>query len=877
MRERGIAIVVLLIAGIVGGIWWWKSKSDTPATSALTQPKTGSGSSAAKAAPAATGSLAITVKSARGPLADAAVRIAPDDGEVIVVKTGADGIARANQLAPGRYAISGSATGYEPAALPAKELATGEAAELAITLVAGGRVLSGTVSDVSGGPIAGARIDAAKLAGRLRETTGIATTLTGPDGKYQLTVSEGQLMVAARSADYAAQSRTVEVGEAGAVADFALVPGGVIEGIVRDEKTKQPVPGALVDAERDSPAIMLAESGGHHVVAGADGRFRIAGLRPGAYELAARHDALRTKTPSLVGIGIAEQVTDVELLVGVGPVVRGKVVDESQTAVANAKIMVMGERGADDVKSDAKGEFVIFGLAPGSYGLVASGDAHLAALTSQVTVADKDVDDVIVRVERGIKLRGHVEPRQVADVSFEPEQEGRGGMIMRRMGGEPTTTGPDGEFEIVVGTGKATLSARCPSGDQGSQQLDVKPAMGPVTLAVTPGGSIAGRVVDGDGKPVANASVMAASQADDERMKIVNGVVTSGVQALTSGTGTYEIRGLSPGSYRLSVLDRGRPARMPKKAPLVKLAAAEKKTGVDLAIDRPNGVIKGVVTGPDGKPLADAWVSVEQDLAAMLGALPDRDDDGPEQRRMVTVESGGDGDGGGGSGFTPALTDSQGRFEIAGLPHAAFDVFAEAQAGKLRGRAEGIKPDATVNIQALGVTSVSGKVTGTTGPVALFSVELVGPTRAVRSFTDGTFSFARVDPGDYIVRVSSSAGNGEGKVTVKAATPATVDIALVANAIVVGKLVDGTGKPLPGLPVAVIPESPDGRVEIRLEGPPPTSGPDGKFRIEHKAGPSMLLVLGGQRPTTKRGLVLEAGKTFDAGEIRVAVGQAPPP
>jgi hypothetical protein len=182
-----------------------------------------------------------------------------------------------------------------------------------------------------------------------------------------------------------------------------------------------------------------------------------------------------------------------------------------------------------------------------------------------------------------------------------------------------------------------------------------------------------------------------------------------------------------------------------------------------------------------------------------------------------------------------------------------------------------------VNIQALGVTSVSGKVTAAAGPVAIFSVELVGPTRAQRTFTDGTFSFARVDPGDYVVRVASSDGNGEGKVTVKAATPATVDIALIANAIVVGRLVDGTGKPLPGLPVAVVPESPDGRVEIRLEGPPPTSGPDGKFRIEHKAGPSMLVVLGGQRPTTKRGLVLEAGKTLDAGEIRVAMNQPPPP
>src|SRR5204862_240876 len=91
---------------------------------------------------------------------------------------------------------------------------------------------------------------------------------------------------------------------------------------------------------------------------------------------------------------------------------------------------------------------------------------------------------------------------------------------------------------------------------------------------------------------------------------------------------------------------------------------------------------------------------------------------------------------------------------------------------------------------------------------------------------------------------------------------------LVSNAIVVGQLVDSAGHPIAGLPVALVPDS-DGRLQISLEGPPPTTGPDGKFRLEHRPGISALIVLRQPRPFTKRGLVLEAGKTLDLGTLAV--------
>jgi hypothetical protein len=160
-------------------------------------------------------------------------------------------------------------------------------------------------------------------------------------------------------------------------------------------------------------------------------------------------------------------------------------------------------------------------------------------------------------------------------------------------------------------------------------------------------------------------------------------------------------------------------------------------------------------------------------------------------------------------------------------------------------------------------------VHGANGATPLFTVALDGPTTAARSFTDGKFQLGRVDPGAYTVRVTSPDGNAEAKVTVLPGQPATVDIPLVANAIVVGKLVDLQGKPIAGVGVALIPDSGDGRVMLSLEGPPPTSGPDGSFRLEAKAGKMILLAMTPPRPFTKHGLTLESGKTLDLGAVTV--------
>jgi len=875
--KRVLPVVGLLaIVGIAGFLLYGHGRT-SPATKPSPR-SAGSGSARTATVPGtdhAPAHVDVTVTDAKGPLGGAAVRFAGPGGDVVVAKAGGDGIAHVDGLAPGSWTVSASAPDHVPAAAKPRELHAGETAAIAIALPLGGRALTGTVTDASGGPVSGARVDAARLDGLAKPADAVASTTTGTDGRYRLTIGDGHATVAVNHPDYAPQQRYVEISETGATADFQLVPGGVIEGEVRDE-SKAPVAGARVVASRDQ-TMSFGEAAAHRVTAGPDGHFRITGLRPGAYSLEASLGPLYSHAPTVVGLGVAEQVTDVVILVGKGAAIHGVVVDEHDAPVPGVEVSTFGNREYGGDKSDAKGAFVVAGLSPGRYELVGRAEDYISTGTTAVDVATKDVDNIRVGVRRAGHVKGHVEPRQVCEVRIDDDDD----LMAARTHGMPIMIAPqetaaDGEFALgPVQPTPYVVTARCPSGDQGSKQVQVAPGMADITVDVKPGASIAGRVVDGHGKPIASATVNAAPLTQGERTTIVNGMMTSGSAAMTSATGAFELKGLSAATYRLRVLDRGRP--LPMKAD-VKLAigATDHKTGVELVVDRPDGVIKGTVIGPDGKPLADAWVSVEQSFEDMLQGLhgDGGDGGGAGESRMITIDNS---DGGESNVIAPVLTDASGHFEISGLPRTPWRVVAEAQAGKLRGHADAVKPDATIAITIAGISELHGQVHVDGTPPPWFAVELDGPTGAQRTFgwTDGSFAFGRVDPGDYTVRVTSAAGNGEAQVKVGATAGAPVQITLASNAIVTGKLVDKDGKPVPDVGVVCVPDQGPGRLQISVSAPPPRTGPDGGFRVETKAGTVVVAAMTPGAPTMKRGVVLQAGQTVDVGPL--VVDAKPPP
>ncbi len=359
--------------------------------------------------------VVVAVTDAAGPVADAVVRCAPSGGEVVVAQTRGDGTASVD-LPAGEWSIAASADGREPSAITLA-VAAGRDAHVSLVLAMGGRTLTGTVTDASGGAVRGARIDAARLDANTRPGRAVAVAFTDSVGRYKLSVGGGLVLVAASHLDYAPQTRYVDLGPSGATANFALVPGGVIEGVVRDVQTKQPVAGAAVRARHDDSALELAEATERVAMSDSDGKFRLTALRPGAYKLSAREGARNTRAPVRIGLGVAEQQSDIVVLIGSAATIRGEVVDETGAPAAGVTVRAVdghGEQG--NATSDDAGRFVLEGLVPSRWMLQGTSERYIKEGHTLVDLKTNDVDGIVVHVRRGLEVKGHVEPREVCVV-----------------------------------------------------------------------------------------------------------------------------------------------------------------------------------------------------------------------------------------------------------------------------------------------------------------------------------------------------------------------------------------------------------------------------------------------------------------------------
>src|SRR5262245_58344340 len=262
MRKRSFAIGGVLVA-LAAFLIWWIGHKGGGGVHATEAPPAGSGSSAVRApepsAPAPAQLAGHVTDGAGNAIANAVVRLAPrrerDGGAPIAARTGADGAYLFDDVAPGRFVASAAANGFLAKDGGELSIAAGERRTLDFQLAPGGRPLAGTVTDATGGPVGGALVVAARERGALAAPApDVAAAFTDDAGKYAMTVVEGAYRVSASHAEYVGATRRVEVGAAGATADFALVPGGAIEGQVEDAATGQGVVGARVDVAREALA-----------------------------------------------------------------------------------------------------------------------------------------------------------------------------------------------------------------------------------------------------------------------------------------------------------------------------------------------------------------------------------------------------------------------------------------------------------------------------------------------------------------------------------------------------------------------------------------------------------------------------------------------
>jgi hypothetical protein len=223
---------------------------------------------------------------------------------------------------------------------------------------AGNQRLAGMVVDDRGFPIAGARVEAA---GR--------SALSDAAGRFELTgLPPGPYRVRGSHADFApAEVAAVEAGED---ARLQLVPGGGVEGELRDSRNGQVPPGAVLE---------LSADGQRRVLPLRDGRFVATGVRAGRVVLLA-HAPGYVPLHKDVEVPAGDRPHDVtarevRLELEPGGVLTGRVRGDNGDGVPGAQITA----GAANGRTDSRGEFRLDGVAAGRVRVAASESGRRAA------------------------------------------------------------------------------------------------------------------------------------------------------------------------------------------------------------------------------------------------------------------------------------------------------------------------------------------------------------------------------------------------------------------------------------------------------------------------------------------------------------------
>lgn len=486
--------------------------------------------------------------------------------------------------------------------------------------------------------------------------------------------------------------------------------------------------------------------------------------------------------------------------------------------------------------------------------MIANAPDIVVGVGKPVTVADKDVTGVDLEVERGVTLSGRVEPAGSAQISLDVVGDvGFGNMMsMAKLQNVQGTADGSGAWKLDhVPSGSWKLVARTDAGAAGELPITVTAKQDGLVIQLSPRASIAGTVVDSDGKPVPNVEVTArAADAGGPRaaMRMFGGNRTAGT---TAADGSFTIVGLDGGAYSLvagSMQDQIAAMRHPESATHVDLAPGAAKTGVVITLPAKTGVIHGRVVDADKQPVTDAWVTARED-----------------------------GDGFGEAG-DPALTADGGTFDLAGLGSGTYTLTVDG--GKLPAHAEkkGVHTGDTVEIQLEPLGKLSGHVTSGGAPIATYTIACYGPSGAIdRSIAsaDGAYSLDNLPPGSYTCTATADAGEIRDHVDVGPGG-ATLDLAIAPYGSITGTVVSAVdGSPIAGALVSVRDRA---HFMALLTGGGAHTDATGHFRVDRVAAGSgsidVLSATGGMRPLGEKDYALAAGGTIDLGSISVGSGSA---
>lgn len=508
--------------------------------------------------------------------------------------------------------------------------------------------LSGRVLDISGQPIPNARVVLSRdpqMGEQItmqwflgKEPTGKKeTTTTNSDGEY---LFEGikpanDYFVMADHTDFCgAQEEMVQVGELGnfGVTDIVLAPGSSLEGYVLDVGGNQVVDAELhldsaymmgVDPESPDRITVTTDETGFY-------QFKNVGAGPRNLMVSADGYALQIKH-NLLFKGEPGDKLEHSFSLEVGHPIAGRVFGPADEPLPGAKIIALNHNNDTSSRGEAisgeDGTFQIDGLQQGSYILLVELFGYRNARANRV-----QVDDMNVQIEmiKQACINGTVVGKSGAPESFtatvlrvSPNPSmGQTEPIYENTGVRERFTTADGSFELCgIDPGDYAIQVKskgyAPSISPTFPVIDGQ-ATPPVTIELSLGGTIKGRIVDPKGAPVAKALV---KSADDEYAgnmlnDFLDGLIASRItekKTRTDAQGYFELNLLNPGNYRIEVEHKGF-----TRETVAGLAVSEGQT-VDAGTVRlkAGGTLSGKVYDQAGQPMTRGFVRMFSDDQTM--------------------------------------------------------------------------------------------------------------------------------------------------------------------------------------------------------------------------------------------------------------------
>jgi len=398
-------------------------------------------------------------------------------------------------------------------------------------------ILEGQVLGPDGDPVGGATVWLGSVPPR--------TTKTEDDGSFSFDKLVGRTYaLTARSADLIGGPVSYKLTATSDPVVIRMAAGATLEVTVLDESSR-PIQGADVREGEDTTAKTDAA-----------GKATLRPVRPGWVAVEARAAGYAPNTAFTTIGGGTGQLT---VTLRKGFAVSGKVVDEAGKPIAKAMIHpdegmwgAGGRKG--DIVTDARGEFEIPALAPGSYVLVAMDGEHAPARSNPITVKDHAVTGIVITMQAGGVFAGNVVTPDGKPVPFATVRiTGKGEDAWMATTPRQATTDEGGAFEIR-GLARTLLQARAESDTAASKIIDVdlvaQTAVRDARLVLDVTGQIAGVVVDESGAPVPEVQVNAFP--DLLGGASAEGLALAGMSSTTTdGGGRFVITGLPDGAYRL--------------------------------------------------------------------------------------------------------------------------------------------------------------------------------------------------------------------------------------------------------------------------------------------------------------------------------------